>query len=100
MSKNQHQQFSMQASASVYEGITDAVAKAPCPTCYGAGYVFATRGRRGPSASRTHCPRGHEYTPENTYSRPGTNWRECKQCKRDYAERARGGSAYPTGGVQ
>lgn len=42
---------------------------------------------------KTACPKGHAYTPENTYSRPGTTWRECRQCKRDWAERARGGSA-------
>ncbi len=32
--------------------------------------------------SKTHCPQGHEYTPENTYyaaSRPG--WRRCRICK-------------------
>ncbi len=104
-SKNQSLQYAMQASAIVYEGVTVAVPKAQCPTCYGAGWVFAQSGRRGPATARTHCPRGHEYTAENIYSRPGTNWRECKQCKRDYAERARGGSAigvrkYMPGGVQ
>lgn len=34
--------------------------------------------------SRTHCPKGHEYTLENTITRtdrPGT--RECKTCQRD-----------------
>ena len=50
------------------------------------------------------CPRGHRYDAANTYTRPGTNWRECRQCKRDWAERARGGSAvgirrYAPGGV-
>ena len=28
---------------------------------------------------RTHCPRGHEYTPENTHYQK--NMRSCKQCK-------------------
>jgi hypothetical protein len=38
---------------------------------------------------KTHCPRGHEYTPENTYThvrnRPGgktSRGRECKTCHR------------------
>jgi len=30
---------------------------------------------------RTHCFRGHELTPENTYTSP-TNHRYCKKCKR------------------
>lgn len=35
-------------------------------------------------AARTHCPKGHEYTPENTY-RPSThpNHRYCRTCQRD-----------------
>lgn len=39
-------------------------------------------------AKRTHCPRGHEYTPENT-QRIG-NKRQCRECKRawDRAHRA------------
>ena len=31
--------------------------------------------------SKTHCIRGHEFTPENTYSR-GKNQRTCMTCKR------------------
>lgn len=31
-------------------------------------------------ADRTHCPQGHEYTPENTYVRPGTVHRKCRAC--------------------
>ncbi len=33
----------------------------------------------------THCPQGHEYTPENTgykKSPPGKVWRECIACRR------------------
>lgn len=37
------------------------------------------------NASKTHCPRGHEYTPENTgiVQRPsrGTSYRYCKTCE-------------------
>lgn len=33
---------------------------------------------------KTHCPRGHEYSGENTYRAPGSpNRRHCKQCMRD-----------------
>lgn len=33
----------------------------------------------------THCPQGHAYTPENTYSYPGGN-RACRECRRIYRE--------------
>jgi hypothetical protein len=34
-------------------------------------------------ARRTHCPHGHEYTPENTYWRTGKRTgRECRECHR------------------
>lgn len=32
-------------------------------------------------AKRTHCPQGHEYTPENTY-RKDDGLRRCKECRR------------------
>ena len=31
---------------------------------------------------KTHCIHGHEYTPENTYFRPGTDKRICRTCAR------------------
>lgn len=37
--------------------------------------------------ARTHCKRGHEYTPENTYLRGGTNGRGCRACDRDSTRR-------------
>jgi hypothetical protein len=40
-----------------------------------------TRGRNA-ETNKTHCPRGHEYTPENTYVRK-LGWRECKICRRE-----------------
>jgi len=36
--------------------------------------------RRGSYGSRTHCIRGHEFTPENTYVQPKTGHRYCKAC--------------------
>lgn len=32
--------------------------------------------------ARTHCARGHEYTPENTFIEPGTRKRNCRICRR------------------
>lgn len=31
---------------------------------------------------RTHCPRGHEYTPENTYVHAASGRRFCQTCRR------------------
>lgn len=39
------------------------------------------------NALKTHCPRGHEYTPENTRQRPDYHGRECKTCIREYQRR-------------
>lgn len=33
------------------------------------------------NASKTHCPRNHEYTPENVY-RPPHGGRTCRECER------------------
>jgi len=40
--------------------------------------------------NRTHCPQGHDYTPENTYVRPNGH-RDCKICasKKGRKEKAR-----------
>lgn len=37
-------------------------------------------------ANKTHCPRGHEYTEENTYRRP-KGQRACKTCDREHTRR-------------
>ena len=33
------------------------------------------------NGSKTHCPQGHEYTPENTCASPGWG-RKCRECSR------------------
>lgn len=41
------------------------------------------RGTQGQAqASKTHCLRGHEFTPENTYRPPGKSERRCRECQR------------------
>lgn len=43
-------------------------------------------------ASKTHCPRGHEYSPDNTYVTPtpsGGTRRTCKQCSSESYRRRR-----------
>ena len=57
-----------------------------------------------PNGQKTVCPKGHPLSGDNVYSRPGTTWRECKTCKKEYARRRRGGMAvgirrYAPGGV-
>lgn len=44
------------------------------------GLLERLAGCRGPNGAKTHCPRGHEYTLENTYrDRRG---RRCRECSR------------------
>jgi hypothetical protein len=42
----------------------------------------AARKGRAPGQDRTHCPRGHEYTVENTARSGKTKWRDCRICAR------------------
>lgn len=46
------------------------------------------RDRRIPSVPRTHCARGHEYTPENIAIRPDGG-RSCRTCRREKSARQR-----------
>ena len=47
---------------------------------------MAAKGRAF-GAKKTHCPQGHEYTPENTYRRPGSpSQRKCKTCIAAYTQ--------------
>lgn len=38
------------------------------------------------NAAKTHCDNGHEYTAENTYTRPSDGSRNCRQCIREWRE--------------
>ena len=40
---------------------------------------MASKGRHG-CTRKTHCPRGHEYSPSNTFS--DDQGRKCRECKR------------------
>ena len=48
--------------------------------------------RRGAhhNTKKTHCKRGHECTPENTYIQKGKH-RGCRKCRYDYMKEYRGG---------
>lgn len=45
------------------------------------------------NVNKDRCPEGHEYTPENTYVKPGKTSRDCRICldaaKRRYVEKNR-----------
>jgi len=50
------------------------------PGSWGDNNVDAINKRRHPHKAKTHCIRGHEFTPENTRISEGT--RHCKECHR------------------
>lgn len=43
-----------------------------------------TQAENNRRAAPTHCPQGHEYSPENTYVAK-TGWRSCRACRRHAA---------------
>lgn len=45
-----------------------------------AANILRGNGMGARNARKTHCPAGHAYTPENTYSRPSRNERQCRTC--------------------
>jgi len=52
--------------------------------------VIASNVKRG--QARTHCPQGHEYTPDNTrieVKKNGNEIRRCRMCDREKARRYR-----------
>lgn len=62
-----------------------------CRTCSRAAGREAQRRKRAqqprkPRTYPTHCPQGHEFTPENTYRFPSQHGRLCKTC---WLEKAR-----------
>jgi hypothetical protein len=50
-----------------------------------ANVIDMVRNGKHAMANRTSCPRGHAYTPENTYTYPQGN-RACRECRRAYRE--------------
>jgi hypothetical protein len=48
--------------------------------------VNVLRGESPPArnARKTHCPQGHEYTPDNTYYNQ-KGWRACATCSKAWA---------------
>lgn len=46
---------------------------------------------RHPAANKTHCKRGHEFTPANTYIIPSMGSRQCRKCVRFLRRAARRG---------
>ena len=64
------------------------------PSCVNPAHLEPVTNRenitRGLCAVRgTHCKRGHEFTPENTYNVPKTGQRQCRECVRLHAARYR-----------
>lgn len=52
------------------------------PWCERVGKFLAADLERSYPAMRTHCPAGHEYTPENTYTYTSpSNQRACRTCR-------------------
>jgi hypothetical protein len=56
------------------------------PLCFNPDHlepVTHAENQRRMGEARTHCIRGHEFTPENTYRQPSTGRRRCRECARD-----------------
>jgi hypothetical protein len=44
---------------------------------------------KGRRPQPTHCPHGHEYTPENTCISQRRGWRTCRECNRQRRRKQR-----------
>lgn len=55
----------------------------------GANSRDAVRNGTHGMARKSNCPSGHPYDLTNTYVRPGSNHRQCRQCTRDQQRAAR-----------
>lgn len=50
--------------------------------------IRSGRHRTTLESAKTECAQGHQYTTENTYIKPRTGHRECRQCHRDQVNEA------------
>lgn len=39
--------------------------------------------------NKTHCKHGHPFNEENTYTKPGTTWRDCRPCHKRWSREIR-----------
>ena len=60
-----------------------------CINPYHLEAVTQEENKRRQGAAVTHCPRRHEYTPENTFWTPGSSGRKCRECDRANSRRFR-----------
>lgn len=51
--------------------------------------ILAGTGMSARHILKTHCPRGHAYDQENTYTPPGRRNRVCRACHREKIQRKR-----------
>ncbi len=49
--------------------------------------VLRGEGITARAARQTHCKRGHEFTPENTYVRTMPHARQCRACQREHGRK-------------
>lgn len=47
--------------------------------------ILRGEGLAAENIRKTHCAKGHEFTLENTYTRPGTKHRSCRECRRAWS---------------